>query len=316
VERRILGSSGIAVSALGLGCMGMSAGYGTGDDTESMRTFERAFELGIDFLDTSDVYGPFTNETLVGRAIAGRRERVVLATKVGLTRTDLENYVLEKDARPERIREAIDASLRRLGTDVIDIYYLHRVDPEVPVEESWGAMAELVVAGKVRALGMSEVDVPTLERASAIHPVTALQSELSLWTRHALDDVVPWCAAHGAAFVPFAPLGRGFLTGKLPADASFGQSDFRRRNPRFQPEAMEQNQAIVEQVEAIAADLGATPAQVALAWVLAQGEHVVPIPGTKRVAYLEENAGAVDVRLTPEALARLDALPVPAGARY
>jgi aryl-alcohol dehydrogenase-like predicted oxidoreductase len=316
VQQRILGSSGIEVSAVGLGCMGMSSAYGTGDDVESLATLDRALELGVRFLDTSDAYGPYTNEELVGRAIAGRRDEVVLATKVGLIRDDPTNYVLRKDARPAHIRQAIEASLRRLGVDVIDLYYLHRVDPEVPVEESYGAMAELVDEGKVRALGLSEVDVPTLERAMAIHPVAALQSELSLWTRDALADVVPWCAAHDVAFVPFAPLGRGFLTGALSADSTFAQGDFRHRNPRFQPEAMAQNQAIVERVRAIADAVGATPAQVAIAWVLAQGEQVVPIPGTKRVRYLEENVGAVDVELGATELAELDGLPVPAGTRY
>jgi aryl-alcohol dehydrogenase-like predicted oxidoreductase len=316
VEHRVLGASGIRVSALGLGCMGMTSGYGTRDDEGSLKTLDRALELGIDFLDTSDVYGPYTNEELLGRALRGRRDRVVLATKAGLVREDLENYVLLRNARPDHLRRAIEASLQRLGTDVIDLYYLHRVDPEVPLAESWGALAELVAAGKVRALGLSEVGVAELEEASAIHPVTALQSELSLWTRGALADVVPWCAANGAAFVPFAPLGRGFLTGKLAADTTFLQADFRKQNPRFQPDAMAQNQSLVARVEAIAADLEATPAQVALAWVLAQGDHVVPIPGTKRVAYLEENVGALDVELSPEALAALDGLPAPAGARY
>jgi aryl-alcohol dehydrogenase-like predicted oxidoreductase len=296
--------------------MGMSWAYGAGDDQESLGVIDRAIELGVTFLDTSDVYGPFTNEELVGRAIAGRRDDLVIATKTGLVVEDRANYVLGRDGRPEHIREACEGSLRRLGLDVIDLYYLHRVDPEVPVEESFGAMAELVRAGKVRALGLSEVDVPTLERAAAIHPVTALQSELSLWTRGALDDVLPWCAAHGAAFVPFAPLGRGFLTGRLPVDATFGEGDFRRGNPRFQPEAMSQNVAIVDRVRAIADELGATPAQVAIAWVLAQGEHVVPIPGTKRVRYLEENVAAADLQLGAKALAELDELPVPAGSRY
>jgi aryl-alcohol dehydrogenase-like predicted oxidoreductase len=296
--------------------MGMSSAYGTGDDVESVATIHRALALGVSFLDTSDVYGPYTNEELVGRAIAGRRDEVVLATKVGLIREDVENYVLRRDASPAHIRSAIEESLRRLRADVIDLYYLHRVDPEVPLEESYGAMAELVAEGKVRALGLSEVDVPTLERAMAIHPVAALQSELSLWTRDALADVVPWCAANDVAFVPFAPLGRGFLTGRLAADTTFAQDDFRHRNPRFQPDAMAENQAIVERVRAIADDVGATPAQVAIAWVLAQGDQVIPIPGTKRQRYLEENIGAADVVLGDEALAELDGLPAPAGTRY
>jgi aryl-alcohol dehydrogenase-like predicted oxidoreductase len=316
VKQRILGSSGIAVSAIGLGCMGMSWAYGAGDDGESISVIQRALELGVTFLDTSDVYGPYTNEQLVGRAIAGRRDELVLATKAGLVVEDRANYVLGRDGRPEHIREACEASLQRLGVDAIDLYYLHRVDPDVPIEDSYGAMAELVAEGKVRALGLSEVDVPTLERAAAIHPLSALQSELSLWTRDALADVLPWCVEHDVAFVPFAPLGRGFLTGNLAVDASFGEGDFRRRNPRFQPEALELNQAIVERVRAVADEVGATAAQVAIAWVLAQGENVVPIPGTKRLRYLEENVGAADVELSPETLAELDALPAPAGTRY
>jgi aryl-alcohol dehydrogenase-like predicted oxidoreductase len=262
------------------------------------------------------MYGPFTNEQLVGRALAGQREDVVVATKAGLVVEDFANYVLGKNGRPEHIRQACEASLHRLGIEVIDLFYLHRVDPEVPVEDSYGVMAELVAEGKVRALGLSEVDVPTLERAAAIHPVAALQSELSLWTRDALADVLPWCAEHDVAFVPFAPLGRGFLTGKLPVDSSFAEGDFRRRNPRFQPEALAQNQAIVERVRDVAERVGATPAQVAIAWVLAQGEHVIPIPGTKRESYLEENVGAAGVRLDAAALAELDGMPAPAGTRY
>jgi aryl-alcohol dehydrogenase-like predicted oxidoreductase len=316
VEQRTLGSSGIAVSAIGLGCMGMSWAYGAGDDNESLAVIDRALELGVTFLDTSDVYGPFTNEQLVGRAIAGRRDDVVLATKAGLVVEDRANYVLGRDGRPEHIREACEGSLQRLGVDAIDLYYLHRVDPEVPIEDSYGVMAELVAEGKVRSLGLSEVDVATLERAAAIHPIAALQSELSLWTRDALADVLPWCREHDVAFVPFAPLGRGFLTGALPVDSTFGEGDFRRRNPRFQPDSLEQNQAIVERVRAVADEVFATPAQVAIAWVLAQGENVIPIPGTKRLRYLEENVGAVDVELDAGTVARLDALPAPAGTRY
>jgi aryl-alcohol dehydrogenase-like predicted oxidoreductase len=241
---------------------------------------------------------------------------VVIATKAGLVVEDRANYVLGRDGRPEHIREACEASLQRLGVAAIDLYYLHRVDPEVPIEDSYGVMAELVSEGKVRALGLSEVDVETLERAAAIHPLAALQSELSLWTRDALAEVLPWCREHDVAFVPFAPLGRGFLTGRLPVDSTFGEGDFRRRNPRFQRETLEQNQAIVERVRAVAREVSATPAQVAIAWVLAQGENVIPIPGTKRLRYLEENVGAGDVQLDAETLARLDALPAPAGSRY
>jgi aryl-alcohol dehydrogenase-like predicted oxidoreductase len=318
MESRILGSSGIAVSALGLGCMGMSWAYGDGDDTESIAVVHRALELGVTFLDTSDVYGPFTNESLVGRALVGHRDEVVLATKCGLLVDDPapENRTIGRDGRPEHIRAACDASLARLGVDVIDLYYLHRVDPKVPVEESVGAMGELVAEGKVRALGLSEVDVETLERAVAVHPIHALQSELSLWTRDAMADVLPWCIEHDVAFVPFAPLGRGFLTGALAGDATFPTTDFRGKNPRFQPDAMQQNQSIVALVRDVAERVGATPAQVALAWVLAQGQNVIPIPGTKRRSYLEENVGAASVRLDASTLAELDALPAPAGPRY
>jgi aryl-alcohol dehydrogenase-like predicted oxidoreductase len=302
---------------IGLGCMGMTWAYGADerDDTESIATIHRAIELGVTLLDTADMYGPYTNEELVGRALAGRRDDVVLATKCGLVVEDAAEYVLAKDGRPEHVREAIDGSLRRLRTDVVDLYQLHRIDPEVPVEETWGAMAELVTAGKVRALGMSEVSVAELERAHAIHPVASVQSEGSLWTRDAFADVVPWCAEHGAAFLPFAPLGRGFLTGAL-APQKFGAGDFRKNNPRFQPEAMDANLALVETVRAVAARHDATPAQVALAWLLAQGEHVAPIPGTKRRSRLEENAAAASLTLTAEDLADLDAMPAPAGARY
>jgi aryl-alcohol dehydrogenase-like predicted oxidoreductase len=294
----------------------MSWAYGAGDDAESISVIHRAIELGVTFFDTSDVYGPYTNEQLLGRAIAGRRDGLVIATKAGLVVEDRANYILGKDGRPEHIRASCEASLQRLGVDAIDLFYLHRVDPDVPVEDSYGAMAELVAEGKVRALGLSEADVPTLERAAAIHPLAALQSELSLWTRDALAAVLPWCVEHDVAFVPFAPLGRGFLTGNMPVDSSFGEGDFRRKNPRFQPEALAQNQAIVERVRAAAQEAGATPAQVAIAWVLAQGEQVVPIPGTKRLSYLEENVAAAGLELSAGTLARLDDLPAPAGTRY
>src|SRR3954449_5516807 len=302
---------------IGLGCMGMTWAYGADerDEAESIATIHRALELGVTLLDTADMYGPFTNEELVGRAIAGRRDEVVLATKCGLVVEDEAEYVLRKDGRPEHVRSAVEGSLRRLGTDFIDLYQLHRVDPEVPLEETWGAMAELVQAGKVGAIGMSEVGVEELERAHAIHPVASVQSEGSLWTRDAFAEVVPWCRDHGAAFLPFAPLGRGFLTGQLRPQ-QFPPGDFRKNNPRFQPEAMDANLALVEAVKAVAARHEATPAQVALAWLLAQGEHVIPIPGTKRRARLEENAAATTLILTPEDLAELDAMPAPVGSRY
>jgi aryl-alcohol dehydrogenase-like predicted oxidoreductase len=302
---------------IGLGCMGMTWAYGAAerDEAESIATIHRALELGVTLLDTADMYGPFTNEELVGRAIEGRRDEVVLATKCGLVVEDEAEYVLRKDGRPEHVREAIDGSLRRLRTDFIDLYQLHRVDPDVPLEETWGAMAELVTAGKVGAIGLSEVSVDELERAHALHPVASVQSEGSLWTRDAFADVIPWCAAHGAAFLPFAPLGRGFLTGALAAQ-TFPPGDFRKNNPRFQPEAMDANLALVETVRTVASRRGATPAQVALAWLLAQGDHIVPIPGTKRRSRLEENAAAATLSLTPDDLAELDALPAPVGARY
>jgi aryl-alcohol dehydrogenase-like predicted oxidoreductase len=314
VSRRVAGRD---TGPIGLGCMGMSWAYDADqrDEATSVAVIHRALELGATLLDTADVYGPYTNEELVGRALAGRRDRAVLATKCGMTVEDIASYRLGRDGRPEHVREAIDASLRRLGTDHVDLYQLHRVDPDVPLEETWGAMAETVAAGKARAIGMSEVGVAELERAQAIHPVASVQSELSLWTRDALAEVVPWCAAHDAAFLPFAPLGRGFLTGQLqPRD--FAPGDFRRNNPRFARDAMDANLALVERVRAVAERHGATPAQIALAWVLAQGDHVVPIPGTKRLERLEENVAAADVALTAEDLAELDALPEPVGSRY
>jgi aryl-alcohol dehydrogenase-like predicted oxidoreductase len=302
---------------IGLGCMGMTWAYSAADrdDAESIATIHRALDLGVTLLDTADMYGPYTNEELVGRAIEGRRDEVVLATKCGLVVEDAGEYVLRRNGRPEHVREAIDASLRRLQTDFVDLYQLHRVDPDVPLEETWGAMAELVEAGKVGAIGLSEVSVEELERAQAIHPVASVQSEGSLWTRDAFAEVVPWSASHGAAFLPFAPLGRGFLTGKLETQ-KFPSGDFRKNNPRFQPEAMDANAALVESVKTVAARHDATPAQVALAWLLAQGEHIAPIPGTKRRSRLEENAAAADLTLTRDDLAELDALPEPVGSRY
>jgi aryl-alcohol dehydrogenase-like predicted oxidoreductase len=305
----------LTVGAVGLGCMGMSWGYSPQerDDDTSIEVIRRALDLGVTLIDTADVYGPFHNEELVGRAIAGRRDELTLATKCGLVNVDGE---MTRDGRPEHVREACDASLQRLQVDTIDLYQLHRVDENVPLAETWGAMSSLVEAGKVRAIGMSEVDVAQIEEAHAIHPVTSVQSELSLWTRGPLADVVPWCAAHDAAFLPFAPLGRGFLTGTLPISGDFDETDFRARNPRFTGDALAANQHIVDAVRRVADRLGCTSAQVAIAWLLAQGEHIVPIPGTKKLRYLEENAAAADVRLGPEDLAELDSLPDPVGARY
>jgi aryl-alcohol dehydrogenase-like predicted oxidoreductase len=309
--------AGRETGPIGLGCMGMTWAYGASerDEAESIATIHRALDIGVTLLDTADMYGPHTNEELVGRAIKGRREEVVLATKCGLVVEDAAEYVLAKDGRPEHVREAIDGSLRRMQTDFIDLYQLHRVDPNVPLEDTWGAMAEQVAAGKVGALGLSEVSVDELERAAAIHPVASVQSEGSLWTRDAFASVVPWCIEHGAAFLPFAPLGRGFLTGAL-APQKFPPGDFRKNNPRFQPEAMDANAELLSRVQAVAVRVGATPAQVALAWLLAQGPNVVPIPGTKRRVRLEENAAAADVVLSAADLAELDALPAPVGDRY
>jgi len=285
-------------------------------EAEGIDLVRRAIDLGVDHLDTSDAYGPFVNESLVGRAIAGRRDRVVVATKVGLVIEDKATYRYGRDGRPAHVRESCDGSLARLGIDVIDLYYLHRIDPKVPVEETWGAMAELVAAGKVRWLGVSEASVAELERIAAIHPVTAVQSELSLWTRDYLAEVAPWCAARGTSFVAFSPLGRGFLTGAISAESRFGPEDFRSTLPRFRPEAVARNQDLVAKVRAVAERRGVTAAQIALAWVLARGEHVLAIPGTQRIRHLEENVAAADIELTAGDLAALDALPAPVGARY
>ena len=295
--------------------MGMSWAYSPEerDDDASIEVIRRALDLGVTLIDTADVYGPFHNEELVGRAIAGRRDELTLATKCGLVNVDGE---MTRDGRPEHVRAACEASLKRLGVDTIDLYQLHRVDEKVPLAETWGAMAALVEAGKVRVIGMSEVDVAQLDEAHAIHPVATLQSEFSLWTRGPLSDVLPWCDAHDAGFLPFAPLGRGFLTGTLPTSGDFDATDFRARNPRFTGDALAANQQIVDAVRRVADRLGCTAAQVALAWILAQGENVVPIPGTKKLRYLEENATAAELRLGADDLAELDSLPDPVGARY
>jgi len=317
VPTRRLPAAGLEVGAVGLGCMSMSWAYGASerDDARSIDVIRRALDIGVTLLDTADMYGPFTNELLVGRALEGRREAAVLATKCGFVVDDAATYAVSRNGRPEHVRAAVDASLRRLRTDWIDLYQLHRVDEDVPIEETWGAMSELVGAGKVRAIGLSEVTVAQLDRAQAVHPVATVQSELSLWTRDALAEVLPWCAAHGTGFIPFAPLGRGFLTGTVTPE-SFGADDWRARNPRFAVEALEQNRAITDAVAAVAGRVGCTPAQLAIAWTLAQGPHVVPIPGTKRLAYLEENAAAAEVELSRSDLAELDALPAPAQPRY
>ncbi len=318
IPTRSFGADGPSVGAIGLGCMGMTWAYGEEgrDEAQSIAVLHRALDLGVTFIDTADMYGPFTNEELVGRGLAGRRDEAFLATKCGLVVESAVPIRMSRNGTPEHVRAAIDASLARLQTDRVDLYQLHRVDENVPVAETWGAMAETVTAGKAGAIGMSEVSVAELEIAHAIHPVASVQSELSLWTRDALQSgVLDWCAAHGAAFIPFSPLGRGFLTGKLSADG-FGADDFRGSLPRFEREAMAANQAIVDAVGVVAARHGAAPGQIALAWTLAQGEHVVPIPGTRRIAYLEENAAAASVALTPADLAELDMLPTAVGTRY
>jgi aryl-alcohol dehydrogenase-like predicted oxidoreductase len=319
MKTRRLGKNGPTVSALGLGCMGMSEFYGPGDEQESLATLERALELGIDFFDTADMYGPHTNEELLGRFLRGKRDRVVLATKFGVVR-DRENPAIRGiSGRPEYVRSACEGSLRRLGVDTIDLYYQHRVDPETPIEETVGAMARLVDEGKVRYLGLSEAAPETLRRASAVHPITALQTEYSLWSRDPEDGILDACRELGVGFVAYSPLGRGFLTGQIKRYEDLAPDDFRRHSPRFQGENFQRNLDLVRHIEEIAAGKGCTPAQLALAWVLAQGEDIVPIPGTKRRKYLEENAGAVDVTLTPEDLRRIDeAAPkgAAAGTRY
>jgi aryl-alcohol dehydrogenase-like predicted oxidoreductase len=311
---RTLGRDGLTVSSLGLGCMGMSQSYGPADRDESIATIHRALDLGITFLDTSDVYGSGHNEELVGEAIAGRRDEVQLATKFSLSHSGR-----RIDGRPENVRARAEASLRRLDVDVIDLYYQHRVDPEVPIEDTVGAMAELVAQGKVRHLGLSEASAASIRRAVAVHPIAALQSEWSLWTRDLEGEVLGVAREHGVGIVPFSPLGRGFLTGAIRSPEDFGEDDFRRNQPRFQGEAFAANLRLVEAVRDLAAEKGATAGQLALAWVLAQGEDVVPIPGTKRRSYLEENAGAVAVELSQEDLARLAEIAPPGaaeGTRY
>jgi aryl-alcohol dehydrogenase-like predicted oxidoreductase len=312
VDQRNLGGEGLVVSELGLGCMGMSEFYGTGDEDESIATIHRAIELGITFLDTADMYGPFTNEKLVGKAISGRRDQVVLATKFGNERSE-DGARLGINGTPEYVRRACDASLQRLGVDHIDLYYQHRVDPDTPVEETWGAMKELVEAGKVRYLGVSEAAPETIRRAHAVHPVSALQTEYSLWSRDVEDEILPTARELGIGFVPYSPLGRGFLTGQINSPDDFEEDDFRRNSPRFQGENFERNLDLVRRVREIADEKGVTPGQLALAWLLHQGDDVVPIPGTKRRKYLEENAAAAEIELTGEDLSRIEEV-APAGA--
>ena len=319
MERRRLGTQGLVVSTEGLGCMGMSEFYGPSDDAEAIATIHRALELGVDLLDTADMYGPFTNERLVGRAVAGHRDRVVLATKFGNQRRDDGSWI-GINGRPEYVRSACEASLARLGVDHIDLYYQHRVDKTVPIEETVGAMAELVEAGKVRYLGLSEAAPATIRRAHTVHPITALQTEYSLWTRDPEQGVLPVVRELGIGFVAYSPLGRGFLAGRFrSADDLTAPGDFRTRHPRFQDENLARNLELLRRLELIAADKGCSAAQLALAWVLHRGPDIVPIPGTKRLRYLEENVAAAAIVLDAEELARLDeALPpgATAGARY
>jgi aryl-alcohol dehydrogenase-like predicted oxidoreductase len=311
----------LEVSAIGLGCMGMSAFYGTTDDAEGVETIRRALELGVDFIDTAQLYGPLTNELLVGRAVAGRRDEYVIATKFNRRMDEAVpgdmSTVGPQDGSAAHVRSSIEGSLRRLGTDYVDLYYQHRVDPNVPIEETVGAMADLVADGKIRHIGLSEAAADTIRRANAVHPITAVQTEYSLWSRDPEDEVLPTCRELGIGFVAYSPLGRGFLAGRFTSADDLDEGDFRRTGPRFTGDNLQSNLRLADKVKEIAAEKGISPAQLAIAWLLAQGDDIVPIPGTKRRTYLEQNAAAADVELTADDLARIDAeLPETAGERY
>src|ERR1017187_5047906 len=319
MKTRRLGSHGPDVSAIGLGCMGMSEFYGAHDEKESLATIDRALELGINYLDTSDIYGPHTNELLVGEAIKGRREKFFVATKFGILRDPANPALRGVDGSPAYVRRSIEGSLRRLGVETVDLYYQHRVDPKTPIEETVGAMARLVEEGKVRFLGLSEAAPATLERAHRVHPITALQTEYSLWSRDPEPEILPTCRWLGIGFVAYSPLGRGFLTGAFKSPDDFDADDFRRHSPRFQGENFKRNLELVDNIKQMAADAGVTASQLALAWVLAQDDHIVPIPGTKRRKYLEENAASVEVNLSPDLVQKLQQMfppDVAAGERY
>ncbi len=316
---KLLGSEGLTASEIGLGCMGMSEFYGETDDAESIKTIQKAFDLGITFFDTADIYGPFKNEILVGKAIQPFREKITLATKFGIVRDPSNPQSRGVNGRPEYVKSACEASLKRLNVEIIDLYYLHRRDPETPIEETVGAMAQLKKEGKIRAIGLSEVSVDTLRRANAVHPITALQSEYSLWSRDPEDEILPTCEELNIAFVAYSPLGRGFLTGQIKKIEDFAPDDFRRNSPRFQGENFNKNLQLVEKIESIATEKGCTPSQLALAWVMSREDFIFPIPGTKRVKYLEENVKAVDVSLSPEDIKEIEAIfpkDAAAGTRY